>query len=421
MYLLKTVFRVNIIKLNIIFIIFFFIVSCSKDIVEFIPEKSNLGSSLPLNVVKTNSTTVLMHYMPWFETNESNNGSWGIHWTMASADPNLLNPLTGNREIASFFYPLIGPYHSGDPAVIEYHLLLMKYSGVDAVVIDWYGIKDIYDYKINFDNSDKFIKKTSEIGLDFGIVYEPYTTSIIEKELGLNKSVVAIEDLIFLKKNYFYLSNYLKINGQTSLLIFGNNFSGDEWNTIFKNSDVFPMTYFLQFLTKTDNLFDIIPTPGEFFWVNQSDTLGQYYWRKNFNGSKIGAAYPGFKDYYYQGGWIKNHLNWSIDVNLKTLKDRLMAIKSMDSKLVQIQTFNDFGEGTMMEPTFEFGFSFLNELQVFTGVPYSEKELELIYKYYLLRTKFKSLLSDSESKKIFDLLNNLKVKEAELLINYYIN
>jgi hypothetical protein len=87
--------------------------------------------------------------------------------------------------------------------------------------------------------------------------------------------------------------------------------------------------------------------------------------------------------------------------------------------VVQIQTFNDFGEGTMMEPTVELGFSFLNELQLFTGVQYSTKELELVYKYYMLRTKYKSTVTDSKAKEIFNLLNTYKVTEAEKLINQY--
>ena len=73
---------------------------------------------------------VYVHMMPWFETNETYNGTWGIHWTMATKNPDLIiDPATGRREIAAHYYPEIGPYASGDPDVIDYQLLLMKYSG----------------------------------------------------------------------------------------------------------------------------------------------------------------------------------------------------------------------------------------------------------------------------------------------------
>ena len=64
--------------------------------------------------------------------------SWGIHWTMQYENPNIVDAM-GKRQIASHYYPIIGPYDSTDPNVLEYHMLLMKYSGIDGVMIDWYG------------------------------------------------------------------------------------------------------------------------------------------------------------------------------------------------------------------------------------------------------------------------------------------
>ena len=45
----------------------------------------------------------------------------------------------GRATLASHYHPIIGPYDSGDPDVLEYHALLMKLAGIDGVVIDWYG------------------------------------------------------------------------------------------------------------------------------------------------------------------------------------------------------------------------------------------------------------------------------------------
>ena len=78
-----------------------------------------------------------MHYMAWFETNESSaDHKWGYHWTMANKNPNNVDA-TGRREIASYYYPLIGPYDSGDKEVIENHVLMMKYAGIDGVLIEF--------------------------------------------------------------------------------------------------------------------------------------------------------------------------------------------------------------------------------------------------------------------------------------------
>ncbi|HIL07904.1 MAG TPA: endo-alpha-mannosidase, partial [Candidatus Latescibacteria bacterium] len=84
----------------------------------------------PVAVLKTNPAKVYAHYMPWFEN--SANGQWGMHWTMATVDPDAVDA-DGKRQIAAHFYPLIGPYSSSDPDLIEYHLLLMKLAGIDGV------------------------------------------------------------------------------------------------------------------------------------------------------------------------------------------------------------------------------------------------------------------------------------------------
>jgi hypothetical protein len=98
---------------------------------------------------------VYMHYMPWFDTPETI-GKWGWHWTMNTQDPDVI--VDGKRQIASHYYPMIGPYASSDRYVIEYHLLLMKLSGVDGVLIDWYGtVGSNGDVKTLLKNSDNII------------------------------------------------------------------------------------------------------------------------------------------------------------------------------------------------------------------------------------------------------------------------
>src|ERR1700733_11343385 len=87
-----------------------------------------LAQSVP--VPKTNPIPVYVHLMPWFQTPETLGGTnWGFHWTMNDRNPNIIGS-NGQREIASYYYPLIGPYDSSDPYVIEYQMLLMKLSGV---------------------------------------------------------------------------------------------------------------------------------------------------------------------------------------------------------------------------------------------------------------------------------------------------
>jgi|GEM_PF-4249542 len=63
------------------------------------------------------SQTLLAHYMPWFEAKPIS-PAWGWHWTMNSINPD--HQTNGLPDVAAHFHPLIGPYDSSDPDVLEY-------------------------------------------------------------------------------------------------------------------------------------------------------------------------------------------------------------------------------------------------------------------------------------------------------------
>lgn len=126
-----------------------------------------------------------MHYMPWFDgpayPEANRHYTWGWHWTMNNRDPNIIN-IDGRRQIASHDYPLIGPYASNDPDVIEYHLLLLKFSGIDGVLIDWYGVEgNNNDCESLLKNSNAFIDRLTATGLHFALVVEDRFWSTIEQ------------------------------------------------------------------------------------------------------------------------------------------------------------------------------------------------------------------------------------------------
>ena len=95
-----------------------------------------------------------------------------------------------------------------------------------------------------------------------------------------------------------------------------------------------------------------------------------------------GIAYPGFNDFYAPGG-AGNTLFYIPEVNPQTqtttLSDLLNLYTTYQSRLdfLQLAMFNDYGEGTMFEPTVETGFKYLKQIQEFTGVSYDEDELQL--------------------------------------------
>ncbi len=57
-------------------------------------------------------------------------GEWG-QWAAADAQP--------PEDIASDFYPELGPYSSNDPGVLDEHLVWIERTGADLLVVTWQG------------------------------------------------------------------------------------------------------------------------------------------------------------------------------------------------------------------------------------------------------------------------------------------
>jgi hypothetical protein len=113
----------------------------------------------------------------------------------------------------------------------------------------------------------------------------------------------------------------------------------------------------------------------------------------------MGGAYPGFKDFYKEGGWGTG-MGWEIAHNNgETLHTTLQKASAAGVKYLQLITWNDFGEGTMIEPTQEFEYTMLEHVQHFTGVTYQKAELEKIYDLQVLR---KALSGQQKEQKMLD-------------------
>jgi hypothetical protein len=370
--------------------------SCTKNVPDQ-PADFKVVKFDPAVVSKSNSTETWAHFMPWFERSEIGGESkWGMHWTMNTKNPGVMDG-TGKREIASHFYPLTGPYSSSDPDIIEYQLLLMKYSGIDGILIDWYGSTDWNDYKSNRVNSEAIINVLDKVGLKFAIVYEDQTIPVVVKnEASVDRISAAQADMLYIEQNYFSNPSYIKIDGKPLLLVFGPSefHQPTEWEEIFSTLSSIPCFITLNGASSHAGEF----ASGEYIWVDNSSLDNKYGNRNKFD-VFIGGAYPGFLDFYKEGGWGEG-FSWSIDMkNGETFRQNLQKAKNADVDYLQLITWNDYGEGTMIEPTQELGFKLLELVQNFTGVTYSATELEKIFDLYNLR---KSNKDNSENQKFLD-------------------
>ena len=301
---------------------------------------------------------ILVHYMPWFEA-DSGAGRWGWHWTMNKYDPNVVRD--DRRAIASKYYPTIGPYDSGDPHVLEYHLLLMKIAGIDGVIIDWYGIRDLWDYGIIHRNTGLLIEQARSHGLKVAICYEDKTIPNLVKEnrIAAGERVShAVEVIDWLGKHWFSMEHYVRVGGKPLLMSFGDGGLDDaEWSKCLAETTG-SVAYFSEHNRRSAAV-------GGYDWPIPKEGLAsiERFRRQSKDWpQRIPAAYPRFDDIYAEAGTGAN-LGQIPDRDGATFRSSLQASQKMAAPAVQLVTWNDWGEGTMIEPSREYGTRDLETVQ----------------------------------------------------------
>jgi hypothetical protein len=102
------------------------------------------------------------------------------------------------------------------------------------------------------------------------------------------------------------------------------------------------------------------------------------------------VAFPRFHDIYQQAGV---HASWGAipDDGGRTFTTTLGRALKSGAPFVQIATWNDWGEGTMIEPSAEFGYRDLEAVQRFrrsagdSAFPFTPQDLRLPYRLLSLR------------------------------------
>jgi len=301
---------------------------------------------------------LLAHVMPWFEADPQAR-TWGWHWTMNRFDPNKV--VDGRREIAAKFQPAIGPYDSADPLVVEHQLLTMKLAGIDGVIVDWYGRAELWDHARNHRCTQLVVDRAAELGMRVAICYEDKTVGDLVKEGRIkaeDRVAHAAAEIGWLAKHWFPRSHYVRLDGRPVLLSFGHEgLSDDEWSRVLAGTSE-PIAYFSEHRRR--------PTAvGGFDWPVPQEGLAAQEWfareSRDWPG-RIAVAFPRFVDIYAEAGV---HPSWGRidDDGGRTFARTLDIALATGPSIVQIATWNDWGEGTMIEPSVEFGTRDLELLQ----------------------------------------------------------
>jgi len=324
---------------------------------------------------------VLAHYMPWFMFNASTHEA-GWHWTMDYKNKTV-DPFASPPRIAAHSTPLIGPYDSRDRRVIRYHLELMQKSGIQGVIVNWYGTRAHDDYPRNLEASDVIIDEAAKAGMMFSVAYEDWTVDdgSWEKEpkpdvLQAARAQLA-KDFEYLRDRYMTKPGFLRIGGRPLLLVFGPRklCLTDDWEPML--SSVFPEEATRPMVMKLQGNSADIPPGYNFPWFpslhppassNASDMaqfLKRYYKTEaEANRTAMGVIWQGFHDYYKEGsGGVEKSYGYLDPLNGRTADLSMNYATKYKPAFVQLTTWNDWQEGTTFEPSREAGYFYLKKVQ----------------------------------------------------------
>jgi glycoprotein endo-alpha-1,2-mannosidase len=106
------------------------------------------------------STDVHFFYYPWYGS-PSVYGSWR-HWPQGAGQPPL--------DISSNYYPKLGAYDSGDSAVVAQHMSWIRSAGVGVIATSWWGQGGYEDQRVPL-----LLDTAAANGVKVAWHLEPYT------------------------------------------------------------------------------------------------------------------------------------------------------------------------------------------------------------------------------------------------------
>ncbi len=346
-------------------------------------------------LTKTSNKMVFAHFMVSYTTPE-HGGKWkGWKLTNARVDHNPDRVKSdGRRDIAASAYPLVGPYDMTDPALVEYHCQLLKMSGIDGAIFD---LGFYHDPNVSDEKQAKFAVNVMKLyaryfkkyGLKAMIMFEEKAHWLWNAQLttreetvdstlkDLDRWLALMDDVYFKVKNrkivsFFKYTQEVPGRGEAALspeelARWQNKFEAhqrpillaqtyqDEFRHVLNGFFEWPILEPLPIRHLTNTHFNSLEKEMEIWMHRTHDAFANTQTQES--AFVMGGVWPGFDDSGC-GGWGAG--NREIPREDGQVYDfHWQRILSSRYSIVQIATWNDWFEGTFIEPSEEYGFKYL--------------------------------------------------------------
>lgn len=289
---------------------------------------------------------VLAFYYPWYGNPQGPSSRW-FHWERVS--------YAGIGSATD--YPLLGPYDSWDPRVVRSHILMAKAAGVDGFVCSWWGINTFEDTAFA-----RMLDVAAREGFNLTIYYES-VREIPESQV--------VEELSYVLRKYSGHPAFLKIEGKPVVFVYAVEAYGrspEYWARVLAKvrnatgidaifiADTFNAAY----LSVFDGLHTYNP-----IWIKDHATVYAEEARRVRSYVPLGEAEP------YRRLWVATANPGYDDRKIRKpgtyvpreggayYRRTWEASIASEPDLVLICTWNEWHEGTEIEPSREYGFEYL--------------------------------------------------------------
>jgi len=383
-----------------------------SDSAEINPAQNNPGTPW----LKSAPKSVFAHFMVAYR-NKSFSGAWS-GWNYSNAhvshNPDQMDP-DGRRDIASVYYPTIGAYDMTDPYLVEEHCQLLKMIGVDGIVFalgafdgSWW----VASVKLYLDALKRY-GMHGVIDYQESHLWQWPDPAITTREEAINRMYFEMTQWLQTFKETQY-----KVRDRPLLTVF--TYEKTTPLGLSRMSTVELKTWLEQFPLESRPLFVTSWFRDEYAGIINGD----YDWPKIEGSPPSGTVYRAYSDmeksvqlqderekirnarfesgkidFYIAGTWpgFDDSAVWGWGggprciprLNGALYRYQWERVLASNIPIIRLITWNDWNEGTNIEPSAEFGYRYVemarDYIATFKNVPRSESNLQVPEWIYKIR------------------------------------
>jgi len=300
---------------------------------------------------------VLTFYYPWWG-NPAHSGGW-VHWRGVNAEAHEITNST--------HFPEMGAYDSNDPGLIDHHLKLAEDAGIDAFIASWWGPGDFTDRAIS-----RLVDRAAHTKVKVSIYWE------IVPGKGAARIDRAVADLVYVLKNYGDRAGFLRVGGKPVIFVYGRVMGGipmDKWPEIVARAEKQAGREFLLiadgYSKACARQFDGVHTYNIAGWWRGGDVANLAEAAKNSFSRAVQLArsegkiscltvIPGYDDTKERKpGLVAPRHDGA------TYEALWRAAIAADADWILVTSFNEWHEGSEIEPSREYGDKYMSMTRSF--------------------------------------------------------